>query len=148
MAGWEFQHSVYTNAKRNDVWNYWSNMDNHARMEPGIDRIELDGPFETGTTGRTVTKYYTLEFELAEVSVGNHFTTIGRTPDKLGFLSFTWSFESEGRGARMTQKIEAKGPQVGVYLDEFRKMEKAAVIGMARLVEELDRLTKTGQNKE
>ncbi len=148
MTKWEFKHSAYTNANRKDVWNYWSNMDNHAKMEPGVDRIELDGPFETGTTGRTITKYYTQEFELSEVSLANHFTIIGKTPGDMGFLSFTWSFEDEGKGTRMTQKIEAEGTKVEEYLDEFRQMEKGAVIGMARLVEELDLLTKTEWNKE
>jgi carbon monoxide dehydrogenase subunit G len=148
MARWEFKHSAYTNAKRKDVWNYWSNMDNHAKMEPGVDRIELDGPFETGTTGRTITKYYTQELELSEVSAGNHYTIIGKTPDSMGFLSFTWSFEDAGKGTRMTEKIKAEGTKVEEYLDEFRQMEKGAVIGMVRLVEELDRLTKTEWNKE
>jgi len=66
----------------------------------------------------------------------------------MGFLSFTWSFEDEGMGTRMTQKIKAGGPQVEEYLNEFRQMEKGAVIGMARLVEELNCLTKTERNKE
>ena len=148
MARWGFEHSVYTKAQRRDAWNFWSNMDNHAKMEPGVDRIELDGPFATGTTGRTITKYYIQEFELAEVLAENHFTTIGKTPDGMGFLSFTWSFEDEGKGTRMTQKIKARGPQVEQYLDVFRQMEKGAVIGMALLAEELDRLTKTELNKE
>ncbi len=64
MADWEFEHSIYTEAKRKDAWDYWSNMDNHAKMEPGVVRIEVDGPFETGTTARTVTKDHTQELEL------------------------------------------------------------------------------------
>lgn len=48
---WEFKHSIYTEANRMDAWAYWSDTDNNAKMEPGVKRIELDGPFETGTTG-------------------------------------------------------------------------------------------------
>jgi hypothetical protein len=148
MNRWEFKYSAYTNANSKNVWNYWSNMDNHAKMEPGVDKIELDGPFETGTTGRTITKYYTQEFVLSEVSAGNHFTIIGKTPDGTGFLSFTWSFEDDGKGTRMTEKIIAEGTKVEEYLDAFRQMEKGAVIGMERLVEELDLLTNTEWNKK
>jgi hypothetical protein len=32
---------------------FWSDLRNHMRLEPGVERIELDGPFATGTTGRT-----------------------------------------------------------------------------------------------
>ena len=93
-------------------------MDNHAKMEPDVERIELDGPFESGTTGRTITKSYLQELELSEVSEGKHFTIVGKTPDGMGFLSFAWSFEDEGERTQMTQKIEAEGPQVEGYLDD------------------------------
>ena len=36
-----------------DAWAFWSDLRNHMRLEPGVERIELDGPFATGTTGRT-----------------------------------------------------------------------------------------------
>ena len=39
-------------ARRADAGAYWSDLRNHVRFEPGVERIELDGP--TGPTGRTV----------------------------------------------------------------------------------------------
>ena len=33
-----------------DAWAYWSDLRNHVRFEPGVERIELDGPFATGRT--------------------------------------------------------------------------------------------------
>lgn len=47
----EFAHSIFTVANRMDAWAYWSDLCNHT--EPGVKRIELDGPFEKGATGRT-----------------------------------------------------------------------------------------------
>ena len=41
-------------ARRADAGAYWSDLRNHVRFEPGVERIELDGPFATGPTGRTV----------------------------------------------------------------------------------------------
>ena len=54
MGEWSFEHTVATRAARADAWAYWSDLRNHMRLEPGVERIELDGPFVTGTTGRTV----------------------------------------------------------------------------------------------
>jgi hypothetical protein len=54
VGEWSFEHTVATRAARADAWAYWSDLRNHMRLEPGVERIELDGPFVTGTTGRTV----------------------------------------------------------------------------------------------
>lgn len=141
MADWEFEHSIYTEANRKQAWHYWSNVDNHAKMEPGVKRIELDGPFKTGTTGRTVTEEYTQEWKLTEVTEGERWVLTGHTPDGEGTLSFTWEFEDEDGGTRMTQLIKASGPLVKEYPEEFRRMEENAPEAMAKLAEELDRLT-------
>ena len=140
MAAWEFEHSIYTNARRKDAWDYWSDMRNHASMEPGVERIELDGPFATGTRGRTIATAFQQEWELTEVIDGRRFVITGLTPDGDGALSFAWEFEDEGTGTRMTQRISAYGPQVEEHLEEFRQMEVNAPKGMARLAAELDRL--------
>lgn len=48
MADWDFQYSIFSKAKREDVWNFMSDMSNQVRMEAAVEHIELDGPFETG----------------------------------------------------------------------------------------------------
>jgi hypothetical protein len=69
----------------------------------GFERIELDGPFATGTTGRsTITAGYTQEWQLTDVVRGRRFVITGGTPDGAGLLSFAWEFEDEGAGTRMT----------------------------------------------
>lgn len=142
MADWEFEHSIYTEANRMDAWAYWSDIDNHAKMEPGVKRIELDGPFETGTTGRTMTEDYTQEWQLTTVIEGERFVITGYTAGGKGTLSFSWEFEDEGSGTRMTQQIKASGQLVEEYPEEIRQMEVGAPKGMAKLAEELDRLAK------
>lgn len=141
MGEWAFEHAVVTRARRADVWTYWSDLRNHARMEPGVERIELDGPFATGTTGRTIATVFTREWWLADVVPERRFVITGLTPDGAGSLSFAWEFEDDKAGTRMTQRITATGPQVEEYLEVFRQMEVGAPAGMARLAAELDRLT-------
>jgi hypothetical protein len=139
MAEWVFEHSIYTIARRRDAWAYWSDLRNHASMEPGIERIELDGPFATGTTGRTITTDYVQEWKLTEVIDGRRFVVTGLTPDGTGALSFAWAFEDEGRGTRMTHRVSATGPQVEEHLEALLQMEAGAPVGMARLAAVLDR---------
>ena len=33
MARWEFAHSAITKAAPENVWDYWTNMENHVKME-------------------------------------------------------------------------------------------------------------------
>ena len=54
MTEWKCEQSALTKAPRMLVWTYWTDLSNHAKLEPGVERIELDGPFVTGTRGRTI----------------------------------------------------------------------------------------------
>ncbi len=137
-AEWEFEHSIVTSASRSDAWAFWSDLRNHAEMEPGDERIELDGPFETGTKGRTIAKGSQQEWKLSEVIPEKRFVITGEVPDFV--LSFAWDFTDEGTGTRMTQRISAHGPQMQEWADELRQMELNAPPGMARLAAKLDRL--------
>lgn len=138
-AEWEFEHSIFTIAGSRDAWAYWTDMRNHEE-EPGVKSIELDGPFETGTTGRTIATDFTQEWELTEVAEGRRFIITGLTPDGNGSLSFAWHFEDEGSGTRMTQRIRATGPEVEENMEVFRQMEVHAPDAMAHLAAQLDRV--------
>jgi|GEM_PF-5579392 len=141
MTKWKFEHSIYTQAKRQLAWRYWTDMHNHAKLESSVEKIELDGRFKSETLGRTITKEYTQEWRLENVVKESQFVIIGKTSDNKGYLSFTWIFEDENQGTRLQQIIEAEGPQVEEYRYVFLEMEKGAVAGMDRLREELDCLS-------
>lgn len=141
---WEFEHSVVTAAKRRAVWNYWTDLRNHARVEESVDRIELDGPFATGTTGRTIGPGLRQEWRLTDVVDGTRFVITGETADGSGSLSFAWEFDDSPGGRRMTQRIRATGPDVENHMELLRQMERGARAGMDRLAEELDRLAGMG----
>jgi hypothetical protein len=62
-----------------------------------------------------------------------------------GSLSFAWEFENDRNGGtRMTQRIQATGPEVEQHMMAFRQMELGAQAGMPRLAAELDRLAGDG----
>ena len=108
-------------------------------------KIELDGPFRTGTKGRTLMGDSQQEWELSEVIFEKRFVTTGRTE---GFeLSFAWDFEDAGTGTRMTQTIRAEGPadQMEKWQQTLRQMEINAPQGMKKLAAKLDQLNEGKQ---
>jgi hypothetical protein len=88
---------------------------------------------------------FTREWRLSDVVPERRFAITGFTPDGAGALSFGWEFEDEGSdGTRMTQRIQATGPEVEHHMTVFRQMELGAQAGMGRLAAELDRLAGDG----
>ncbi len=144
MGEWACEQSVVTKARRMDAWAYWSDLSNHAK-EPGVEKIELDGPFATGTTGRTIGTGFQQEWELTDVVEGRRFGITGFTPDGDGALSFAWHFEDEGDGTRMTYRIRADGPQVEDHLSVFHHMESNAPKALAHLASDLDQLARASR---
>ncbi len=47
---WEYEHSVETTASPETLWRHWSSVEQWPRWNAGIEKIEIDGPFEVGTT--------------------------------------------------------------------------------------------------
>ncbi|MDX1577131.1 MAG: SRPBCC family protein [Gemmatimonadota bacterium] len=135
---WTVEHAVVTTADRSTAWAHWTDLRHHAELEPGIERIELDGPFATGTRGRTIGRDFEQQWELRDVVPEERFVITGTAP---GFsLSFAWTFEDDDGGRRMTQRISAEGPGLDAIRHELRGMEENAPSAMARLAERLDRL--------
>ncbi len=141
MTEWTFEHSITTKANKEIAWDFLSDMTNQMRMEPGVECIELDGPFVTGTTGRTITKNHTQEWKLSEVVEGKRFTITGHTPSEDLKLSFSWEFDSSENGTRLTQSIKGTGPQLDKYQEIFKGMEESTPQQMNKLVQELDSLS-------
>ena len=135
---WEFKQSFFTSISRSLAWAFWSDMQNHAEMEQV--KIELDGPFQTGTKGRTITSNSRQEWELNDVVQEKRFVITGR---ESGFeLSFAWEFEDEGTGTRMTQTISANGPddEMKKWEGTLRQMEINAPKGLEKLAAAIQRL--------
>jgi hypothetical protein len=122
------------------VWSYWTDMDRHVELEDGVKEIEVDGPFVTGTTGRTTADGFTQEWELIDVEEGVRFGILGLTPDGRGTLTFAWEFSDADGGTRIDYSISAQGPDVDQYMDVFKGLESNAPKGLAVLVAALNDL--------
>ncbi|MEM7200554.1 MAG: SRPBCC family protein [Planctomycetota bacterium] len=139
MHRWACEQEAVTKATRQMVWEFWTDLRNHE-LEPGVERIELDGPFETGAVGRTVTAHGTHEWALVDVVQHTRFAIVGQTPDESGSLSFAWELAEHPHGTHITYRIRADGPQVPDSMDILRGMEERAPAALEQLVAWLDAL--------
>lgn len=141
MGEWRCEQSAVTTASRMAAWSYWTNMDHHVELEPGVEKIEVDGPFVTGTTGRTTTAGLQQEWRLTDVVEGRRFGIMGFTADQRGTLTFSWELEDEDAGTRIIYRIAAQGPDVDQHTEVFRQLEATAPEGLALVIAALDDLT-------
>jgi hypothetical protein len=67
----EVHYSIESSVEREAAWNFWSNGSNWATVDPGVDSVDLDGPFITGAQGVTrIPELTALHWHLTEVESG------------------------------------------------------------------------------
>ena len=116
---WEYEHSVETGASAGTLWRHWSDVAGWATWNEGIEKIEIDGLFQVGTTfTMTPPGEDPIPMRLTEVVPGEQFTDemdagdfVVRTVHRLDPIA-------AGR-TRITYRTEITGPladQVGPEL--------------------------------
>lgn len=134
---YEFEHSVNARAALDDAWEFWTNVDNWM-LDPAIESIEIDGPFEKGARGLTRTvEGQRIEWTLEEV--GQHNTATIEIPMPGAVGRFHWRFVGLGDGEVMiTQRITLSGVRADDYLPMMNEsFEQGIREGMTRLASEL-----------
>jgi uncharacterized protein YndB with AHSA1/START domain len=72
---WEYEHSAETAASPEALWRHWSDMAAWPQWNTGIEKIEIDGPFEVSTTFRmTPPGEEPIPMRLTEIVPGALFT--------------------------------------------------------------------------
>jgi hypothetical protein len=114
---WEITHSVETNASPAFAWHYWTNI---ANWDDPPAEFELDGPFATGSRGRTrLPGQEPLPWLIREVTPPDT-ATIEMSLDG-ATLSFEWRFVglADGR-TRLIQRIVLNGEKADMYLSQVK----------------------------
>lgn len=100
-----------TDASPDVMWELWADVPNRTEWDHGLEYIEIDGPFEKGTTGVVkVEGQSEIEWKLIEVTPKSAYT------DRFQSLPGThtdWhhTIESNGDGTYdVTWRLETRGP--------------------------------------
>ncbi|MEU4250521.1 SRPBCC family protein [Amycolatopsis sp. NPDC026612] len=107
---WEYEHAVETGVAPPVLWRYWSDIAGWPAWNEGIEKIEVDGPLEPGTTFRmTPPGEEPIAMRIAEVEPGVSFVDemdagefVVRTVHRLEPLP--------GGGTRIVYRTEFVGP--------------------------------------
>lgn len=136
---WEFKHSVQADAERQRAWEFWSHVENWT-VDPGIESVELSGPFEAGTEGTTRgTDGDVWSWKLVDVQPGES----AKIEMELhgARARFEWRFEDSDRGrTRITQRILLVGDGARDYVERLGTQFRLGVLeGMQRLARAIAR---------
>lgn len=109
MINYEFEHSETTTAPPEAVWALWSDVDRWLEWDSSLERIELAGQFQAGTTGTMVLPGQPpIGFTITDVQPGRGFTDETEVPG--GVLRFEHSLETAENRTRVTHRVEIEGP--------------------------------------
>jgi hypothetical protein len=138
---WGLRHSVVTNANRQTVWEFASNIDNLARIEgDAVESMTLDGPFQTGTRGATKMRgQEPTHWRLADVEPPERATYEMELSGAV--VRFVWTYEElSGGRTRLTQHIVLEGPGAEAYVPFMEEHFVGNIPkGMEKLAEEVAR---------
>jgi hypothetical protein len=117
---WEYEHSVETTVPSEALWRRWSDMAGWPDWNAGIAKIEVDGPFEVGTTFRMTApgEDEPIAMRLARIVQGEEFTDEFDAGDFVVATVHRLDGLPDGR-TRIVYRTEISGPaadQVGPEL--------------------------------
>jgi len=106
------------------------------RLDADVDAIEIDGPFATGTHGRTFSKSSgRLEWQIVQAAPG---TAMIEFPLAGAVGRFRWTFEDVGGRTRMTQRCSLEGERAVEYVAIGPSLEAGIPAGMRKLAESIE----------
>lgn len=136
---WKFEHSIECRVSRDFAWQFWTNVDNWAVVDPGVESVKLDGPFVAGSKGSTKpSNMASVDWQLTEVEDRTRALIEIAAPGAVA--KFLWIFaDAEGGGTRITQQASLEGEQADQYAQTFGKeLEKGMPPGMQRLADAIE----------
>ena len=112
---WTYEHSIETAARAETLFDILQDVGRWSEWNAGVERIELDGPFATGTSGVMVIPYLgSLSFRLAWVGEGRGFEDETEIPGAGVIVRVRHSLEPlAAGGTRITYRATVEGPASG-----------------------------------
>jgi polyketide cyclase/dehydrase/lipid transport protein len=109
---WTYEHSLQTAAGPETIFEIFRDVSRWPEWNPGVERIDLDGPFATGTTGvMVIPDQGSLSFRLAWVGEGRGFEDETEIPGGEVVVRVRHSLEPlAASGTRITYRASVEGP--------------------------------------
>lgn len=108
------KHTIQTTASPSAVWEVWRDVENWKTWDSGVEYSFIDGPFETGTTGRLKPKGgLAVQMTLTQVEKERLFVDEAKLP--LGQIVVSHHLTHNEANLVVTHQIEIKGPLTFVY---------------------------------
>jgi hypothetical protein len=129
---WSFEHAVECPVSQEFAWTFWTKVSNWI-LDPDLESVQLDGPFENGSKGTSVSRSSgQIDWQLADVEPGRAATVEITFPGAVG--RFRWTFETAGKGTRITQNVSIDGPHAQDFVHVMSaNLEGGIPIGMDKL---------------
>jgi hypothetical protein len=120
---WTYEHNIETAARAETIFDILRDVNRWSEWNAGVERIELDGPFATGTSGvMVIPDQGSLPFRLAWVGDGRGFEDETEIPDAGVIVRVRHSLEPlAGGGTRITYRATVEGPAAGPLGEEIGK---------------------------
>jgi Polyketide cyclase / dehydrase and lipid transport len=107
---WAAEHSLETTASPQSIWRLWSDVASWGEWNSDIERIEISGPFATGSTiAMTPVDQDTVELRIAEASEPDLFIDEADLGDVLVRTTHRVDRLDGGRN-RVTYRMQISGP--------------------------------------
>lgn len=109
---WTYEHSTETSADRNAIFALFKDVSTWPEWNAGVERIELDGPFASGTTGTMfMPGQDAIGFRLVWVAEGEGFEDETEIADAGVLVRVRHTLEAlRNRGTRITYSATIDGP--------------------------------------
>ena len=127
---WSFEYSVDCAVSKDTAWRYWTNVKNWV-LDVDVESVALDGPFEAGTHGVTMSKSSgPIEWRISDIQPGR---AVLEFPAPGALATFVWTFVDSDTGTKITQRANLSGPDAARYVDLARALETGIPAGMLKL---------------
>jgi carbon monoxide dehydrogenase subunit G len=137
---WTYEHSIETAARAETIFEILRDSSRWSEWNPGVERIDLEGPFATGTSGvMVIPEQGSLSFRLTWVGDGMGFEDETDIPGTDVMVRVHHSLQPlPGGGTRITYRAtvdgpaaDALGPQIGPAVTADFPEVMAALAGRA-----------------
>lgn len=131
---WQFEHTIECPVSRAFAWQFWSDVNNWPVVDPGVEAVEINGPFAAGAiittkpVGMPPVVGHLVEVEEAE-------RACIEVPAPGAVARFLWLFADIGGGTRVRQQVSITGEQADHYAQTMGPgLASGIPAGMEKLV--------------